>query len=285
VVAAAVAALAGRKLVGPIQALTDAAQRMADGDRAARVRVHGNDEVSKLSSAFNEMAESIDISDQQRRALVSDVAHELRTPLTNVRMHLEAADVGIVTLDAEFIRSLREESELLERLVADLQDLALADAGQLRIHPEEIDVLDVASQAVAAHRPHAEAAGVRVDVQESRHPVPVLADPERLRQALGNLVSNAVTHTPSGGSVDVVVSRRDGIVEISVTDTGGGIAAEHLPRLFNRFYRADPSRSRSTGGSGLGLAITKYLVDAHGGTIDVESVSGEGSVFTIILPT
>jgi two-component system sensor histidine kinase BaeS len=294
--AALVTVLAGRRLVRPILALTGAAQRMGAGDHTARVTVPGSpggDEVTRLADAFNAMAASIEGSDRQRKALVSDVAHELRTPLANVRSHLEAAEDGVLPLDADLIRSLREEAELLERLVRDLQDLALADAGMLRVHPEERDAADLAAQAVAAHRARAEASGVAVRVDAPPGPVPVHADPGRLRQALGNLVSNAVRHTPAGGTVVLAVRtvraasavRQDGNdVVLTVTDTGRGIAAEHLPHVFDRFYRADPSRSRTTGGSGLGLAITKHLVEAHGGTVEASSTPGRGAVFTIRLP-
>ncbi|MDT0308450.1 HAMP domain-containing sensor histidine kinase [Streptomyces sp. DSM 44917] len=289
--AAAVTVLAGRRLVRPILALTGAAQRMEAGDHTARVPVppRGGDEVTRLADAFNAMAAAIESSDLQRKALVSDVAHELRTPLANVRAHLEAAEDGVVPLDAELVRSLQEESALLERLVSDLQDLALADAGMLRVHPEERDAADLAGQAVAAYRARAEAAGVEVRVAVPPEPVPVLADPARLRQALGNLVANAVTHTPAGGSVEVAVRHGDertrNAVVLTVADTGRGIAPEHLPYVFDRFYRADPSRSRSTGGSGLGLAITRHLVEAHHGRVEVHSTPGEGSTFTIRLPT
>jgi two-component system sensor histidine kinase BaeS len=282
-VAAAVTVLAGRRLVRPIHALTAAAQRMAAGDRGARVPVHGNDEVSRLAAAFNTMAEAIGTSDRQRKDLVSDVAHELRTPLANVRSQLEAAEDGLVPLDTALIRSLHEEAALLERLVADLQDLALADAGMLRIHPEECDAADLVRQAVSAHRARAEASGITVRI-DAPEPVELFADPARLRQALGNLVSNAVRHTPAGGAVKVAVRGSGAEVVFTVTDTGPGIAAEHLPHVFDRFYRAEPSRSRATGGSGLGLAITKHLVEAHHGRVDVASAPGEGATFTIRLP-
>jgi two-component system sensor histidine kinase BaeS len=280
-VAAAVTVLAGRRLVRPIHALTAAAQRMAEGDRAARVLVRGNDEVSRLGNAFNAMAEAIGTSDRQRKHLVSDVAHELRTPLANVRSQLEAAEDGLIPLDTTLIRSLHEDAALLARLVADLQDLALADAGMLPIHPEERDAAELARQAVAAHRAEASGVAVRVDAPE---PVAVFADPARLRQALGNLVSNAVRHTPTGGSVEVAVRGSGGEVVLTVTDTGPGIAAVHLPHVFDRFYRVEPSRSRATGGSGLGLAITKHLVEAHHGRVEVTSTPGAGATFIIRLP-
>lgn len=281
--AALVTVFAGRRLVRPILALTGAAQRMAAGDRAARVPVSGNDEVSRLGHAFNAMASSIERNEQQRRVMVSDVAHELRTPLSNIRGYLEAGEDGVVPLDRTLIRSLLEETALLERLVSDLQELALADAGMLRLHPEERDVTELAQQAVAAHRTQAEAAGVSLGLSASG-PAIAEVDPARIRQALGNLVANAVKFTPAGGSVSVSVRGGGYGVELAVTDTGPGISPEHLPHLFDRFYRADPSRSRSTGGSGLGLAITKHLVEAHDGWVGVSSTPGRGSVFTIRLP-
>lgn len=274
---------AARRLVRPIHALTAAAGRMAAGDRATRVPVRGNDEVARLAAAFNTMADAVDDHDRQRKALVGDVAHELRTPLANLRCHLEAAQDGVVPLDPGLLQSLVEENTLLERLVADLQDLALADAGMLAMHPEERDATDLAEQAVAAHRARAEASGVDLRL-DAPAPVVVHADPMRLRQALGNLVSNAVRHTPAGGTVTVAVRATGNAVVLTVADTGGGIAGEHLPHIFERLYRADPSRSRSTGGSGLGLAITRHLVAAHGGELAVTSTPGDGSTFTIRLP-
>ncbi|WP_431876164.1 sensor histidine kinase [Amycolatopsis sacchari] len=279
-VAAVVTVWAGRRLVRPISALTAAARRMANGDRAARVQVHGNDEVTRLAAAFNTMADAIGRTERHRRAFVSDVTHELRTPLANVRSHLEAVQDGVLPLDPALVASLLEEQVLLERLVADLHDLALADAGMLRVHPEDRQAADLAGQAVAAHRARAEAAAVELRVVAAE-PVVVHADPTRLRQALGNLVSNAIRHTPPGGTVSVTVLGHAHAVEFTVTDTGPGIAEEHLPHVFDRFYRASPS----SGGSGLGLAIAKHLVEAHGGTLTVASTPGRGSAFTIRLPT
>ncbi|MBM7791409.1 sensor histidine kinase, partial [Tenggerimyces flavus] len=283
VVAAGITLLGGQRLVRPIRALTTAAQRMEAGDRAARVPVQGADEVARLGHAFNSMASAIESGEQQRRALVSDVAHELRTPLANVRGYLEAAEDGVVELDSALVRSLLEEASLLERLVTDLQMLAQADAGMLRIYPEECDASDLTAQVVAAHRAAAEAAGVRLTAQAPSSS-PIHADPHRIRQALSNLVANALRFTPSGGSVVVAVELEGRQVVWSVSDTGPGIGEEHLPHLFDRFYRADPSRSRATGGSGLGLAIVRHLVEAHGGQVEVASEVGRGSTFVIRLP-
>ena len=282
-IAALVMIFAGRRLVRPIVALTGAAQRMRNGDHAARVPVTGRDEVARLGNAFNEMAEAIQRHDFQRKAMVSDVAHELRTPLANIKGYLVASEDGVVPLDGELVTSLLEETELLEHLVADLQDLALADAGMLRLHPAPRDLTELAQQVVLAHQPAADTAGVALtaDVQGA---ATASVDSARIRQALGNLVSNAIRFTPPGGNVVVGVRRGDDGYNLTVTDNGTGIADEHLPHLFDRFYRAEQSRSRSTGGSGLGLAITKHLAEAHGGRITVTSRLGSGSTFTIWIP-
>ncbi|MFB6723475.1 sensor histidine kinase [Kribbella sp. NPDC056345] len=282
-IAALVMLLTGRRLVRPIVALTGAAQRMRNGDHAARVPVTGKDEVARLGHAFNAMAESIQRSDFQRKAMVSDVAHELRTPLANIKGYLVASEDGVVPLDGELVTSLLEETGLLEHLVADLQDLALADAGMLRLHPAPRDLSELAQQVVLAHRPAAETAGVTLTANVPAEAV-VSIDSARMRQALGNLVSNAIRYTPTGGTIVVGVRRVDDGYNLTVTDNGAGIAEEHLPHLFDRFYRAEQSRSRSTGGSGLGLAITKHLAEAHHGRITVTSKLGEGSVFTLWLP-
>ncbi|NIK55513.1 sensor histidine kinase [Kribbella shirazensis] len=282
-IAALVMIFAGRRLVRPIVALTGAAQRMRNGDHAARVPVSGKDEVARLGHAFNDMAESIQRHDFQRKAMVSDVAHELRTPLANIKGYLVASEDGVVPLDRELVSSLLEETGLLEHLVADLQDLALADAGMLRLHPGERDLSEVAQQVVSAHRPAAEAASITLTCTAAV-PSPAVVDSARIRQALGNLVANAIRYTPRGGQVLVGVQRVDNGYNLTVTDNGMGIAAEHLPHLFDRFYRADVSRTRTTGGSGLGLAITKHLVEAHQGHITVTSNPGTGSTFTIWLP-
>jgi two-component system sensor histidine kinase BaeS len=279
-------ALGASRILRPIRALTNAAQRMASGDRGARVRIRGGDEVARLGSAFNAMADAVERNEQQRKALVSDVAHELRNPLANVRGYLEGAQDDIVRLDGALVDSLLEETLVLQHLIDDLQDLALADAGRLRVHPEPTDGRALAEQLVAAHRQQAERAGVTLQAEGDRD-ASLHADPVRLRQALGNLVANALRYTPAGGTVTVRVHgdpAPTGPVEFEVVDTGSGIAAEHLPHLFDRFYRADASRSRDTGGSGLGLAITRHLVEAHGGTIGVASKVGTGTRFTIRIP-
>jgi two-component system sensor histidine kinase BaeS len=258
-----VTVLAGRRLVRPLRALTVAA------DRQAPVVISGRDEIAHLARALHASAE-------QRRAMVNDVAHELRTPLTNIRSWLEAAQDDLAPTDAQLVDLLHEESMQLQHLIDDLSDLAAVDAGTLRVHPEPIRVRDVIEQVADAH---AGSAPVRLETSVDGDPV-VRADPVRLRQVVGNLVANAIRYTPSGGTVTVSAVRST----ITVRDTGIGISGDDLPRVFDRFWRADESRSRATGGSGLGLAITRKLVEAHGGTIEVASVLGEGTVFTVHLP-
>ncbi|KDN80702.1 sensor histidine kinase [Kitasatospora cheerisanensis] len=288
-VTVAVTVAVGLRLSQPLHALTHAARRMADGDLTARVRVTGRNEISGLAAAFNAMAERRRQLEDLRKAMVGDVAHELRTPLSNIRGWLEAVEDGVATADRALTGSLLEEAMLLQHLIDDLRDLAAADAGELVLHPEPVDVDDLLTQVANAHGAQAKTAGVTLAVEPSpADPSPagpeVLADPVRLRQALGNLVSNAVRHTPAGGVVTLRARAAAGAVRIEVADTGHGIAAADLPLVFERFWRADRSRNRQTGGSGLGLAIVRKLVELHDGTVQVASTPGTGSVFTVTLP-
>jgi two-component system sensor histidine kinase BaeS len=277
-------AVLATRLVRPVRALTDAAERMRDGDTTARVEAGGSGEVGRLAAAFNAMAAHLERMERQRKAMVSDVSHELRTPLSNVRGWLEAAEDGVVELDPKLTASLVEETLTLQRVVDDLQELALADAGKLRLHPEPVHVADLLDQIATAHRGRADAAGLRLTVTVHGD-LDLTADPVRLRQALGNLVSNAIRYTPEGGAVGLRAYRDAARVVIDVTDTGVGIPDDVLPHVFDRFWRAEKSRSRTTGGSGLGLAIARNLVEAHGGTLTAASTPGEGSTFTAGLPS
>ncbi|MGW1675807.1 sensor histidine kinase [Saccharopolyspora sp. NPDC002376] len=283
VVTVGLTAMAASRLVRPIDAITAAARRMGGGDRSARVRTSARGEIGELAATFNAMSEQIERTEQQRKTMVSDIAHELRTPLVNVRGWLEATQDGVATLDEPLVASLLEETLLLQRLVDDLQDLALADAGNLHVHPEPVHLGALLEQVAAAHRSRAEADGVGLTATVDGDP-DLSADPTRLRQALGNLVSNALRHTPAGGRVEVRARLVDDEVLIEVSDTGVGIDAAALPHVFDRFWRAEKSRGRHGGGSGLGLAITHHLVDAHGGSIGVRSTVGVGTTFSIHLP-
>jgi two-component system sensor histidine kinase BaeS len=279
--AVAITILVGVRLVRPLRALTEAARRPADHQQ--RVPVTTRDEIGYLATALNDLSDRREQLEQQRKAMVSDVAHELRTPLTNIRSWLEAAQDGVTPVDPQLLELLLEEAVLLQHVIDDLRDLAAADAGNLRVHPESVYVNDALAQVVEAHRGAAEAAGVHLGAEVHGDPE-VVVDPNRLRQMVGNLVSNAVRHTPRGGSV-TLRSRVDGAkLIVDVVDTGVGIAPADLARVFDRFWRADASRSRATGGSGLGLAIARKLAQAHGGDIGVTSRPGTGSVFTVKLP-
>ncbi|MCX0247180.1 sensor histidine kinase, partial [Streptomyces drozdowiczii] len=279
--------LVGARLVRPLRALTGAAQRMRDGEDTAPVVVAADNEIGRLAATFNDMSAHRARLEAQRKAMVSDVAHELRTPLSNIRGWLEAAQDGVADPDPEFIAFLHTEAVQLQHIIDDLQDLAQADAGALRLHPEPVEVAELLGQVAAAHQARADAAGVALGVRPPDRPLPALsADPVRLRQAVGNLVSNAVRHTPEGGKVTLrAYGSEDGdAVLVDVADTGSGIPADDLARVFDRFWRGEKSRSRRTGGSGLGLAIVRKLAEAHGGTATASSTPGEGSVFTLRFP-
>jgi signal transduction histidine kinase len=271
-------------ILKPIRALTLAASQMEQGNLDQRVQIRTKDEIGGLAHAFNTMAESLQRSEQLRRNLISDVAHELRTPLTNIRGYLEALQDQVVEPDPAVIASVYEEAILLSRLVTDLQDLTLAEAGQLHLQLAPIALEDIITNAVngLALQARSKKLSLLIDVPTD---LPLVeADPQRVGQILRNLLSNAIKHTSAEGKVCVSARAAGQEVEVRVQDTGVGIAAEHLPYLFKRFYRADPSRARATGGTGLGLAIVEQLVHAHGGHVAVESQAGHGTCFTFTLP-
>ncbi|MEU5266322.1 HAMP domain-containing sensor histidine kinase [Amycolatopsis sp. NPDC021455] len=277
VLAVALTVLVARRLSRPLRALTEAAKQ----DRPAPVK--SRDEVGYLAAAFNDLTARRERIEEQRKAMVSDIAHELRNPLNVIRGRLEAAEDGHLPFDRTLTASLLEETVLLQHIVDDLQDLAAADAGQLRLHPEPLDAAELAGHVATAHADRAAAAGVGLTVSATGEAA-LTADPVRLRQVVGNLVTNAIRHTPPGGRVTIHVSSTVDAVTLAVADTGTGIAGEDLPHVFDRFWRAEKSRSRQTGGSGLGLAIVRHLVQAHGGTVTVESEVDKGSTFTVRLP-
>ncbi|MFD7792642.1 ATP-binding protein [Streptomyces sp. NPDC059759] len=277
----AATALIALRLVRPLRALTAAAQQSPE--QHVRVPVTTQDETGVLALAFNELTERRERMEEQRKAMVSDIAHELRTPLTNIRGWLEVARDGLVDPDPELLSSLHDEAVILQRVIDDLQELAAADAGTLRLHREEIRADELLAQVAAIHRVRAEDAEVRLAVG-STGTLWLNADPVRMRQTLGNLMSNAIRHTPAGGTVTLRARRQDDRIVLEVSDTGAGIEPEDLPHVFDRFWRAEKSRSRRTGGSGLGLAIVRQLVTAHGGTVTVSSAAGAGSVFAVHLP-
>jgi len=275
--------LSGR-ILAPLEALSRAARGLARGDFTRRVRVEAQDEVGELARTFNSMAEELGQAEQLRRNLVADVAHELRTPMSNIQGFVESLQDGVMEADQRTLESMHEEVLLLSRLVDDLQELALTEAGQLKLDVRQLDLSEMARRAVAAAGPRAEAKKVRL---EADLPLSVIVrgDGRRLAQVLGNLLANAINYTPAGGRVGISIASKGKEAEIRVTDTGVGIPPDELPHIFERFYRVDKSRSRTTGGVGLGLTIARRLVEAHGGRIAAQSEVGKGSTFVVTLPT
>jgi two-component system sensor histidine kinase BaeS len=274
--------LISRRVLRPIGTLTAAARRLGSGDRDGRVPDDGRDELAELARAFNQMAESVRAAQDDQRRLIADVAHELRNPLSNVRGYLEALQDGVVEPSPDLFASLHDEVILNQRIVGDLQELALAEAGALIYHRSPTDLAELMETARTAHRAAADTAGVELIVTAG---APVIADvdPDRIRQVVGNLVANALRATPAGGSITLTAGLDGDRAVLRVTDTGTGIAAEHLPLVFDRLWRAEPSRGRG-GGSGLGLAIVRQIVRDHGGDVSAHSTEGAGATFEIRLP-
>jgi two-component system sensor histidine kinase BaeS len=273
------------RVVRPVRDLASAAQRVAHGGHDARVPVRGTDELAQLAGSFNEMAASLAHAEETRRQLLADVAHELRTPLATVESYLEALADGVLPADSENWGAIRAETRRLGRLVDDLQQVSRAEAHRLDLHPTPTAPAVVVEDAVRAARPAYTAEGVTLEI-EIEPSLPALeVDPERIAEVLANLLANALRHTPRDGCVRVSARQHDDSLEIAVADTGEGIAAEHLDRVFERFYRVDPARSRSSGGTGIGLAIVRAIVEAHGGTVAARSQGiGYGATFTLRLP-
>ena len=269
--ALALAWMLSTRLLEPVRALTRAAEKMAGGDLGQRVPARGGDEMASLGRTFNSMAASLQKAEQARRAMTADIAHELRTPLAVQRAYLEALQDGIYPLTPENLQPILDSAELLTRLVEDLRTLALVDAGELRLEKAPVDLSSVAARVVERFRPEAESKGIRLGFEG--HSREVVVDAGRVEQILNNLLSNALRHTPEGGEVNARVQEQAEGVEVVVEDSGPGIRPEDLPRIFERFYRADTSRSRQQGGTGLGLAIARQLALAHGGDLRAENRS------------
>lgn len=278
------AVLLSRQFVGPLRQLIAASRAMAQGDLAQRVEIRSGDEIGELGQAFNQMASDLQAAEAQRQQMTADIAHELRNPLSVIRGNLEALLDGVYPADAEHLEPIYEETILLQRLVEDLRLLSLADAGQLRLTHTDVDLGALLNAIADSTQAIAEDKGIALQVNVPREPLILHADADRLRQVIGNLVSNALRYTPGGGAVTLGAVRDGGLVRVSVADTGPGIAPADLPHVFDRFYRGDAARDRASGGSGLGLSIARALVKAHGGDIGVESTPGQGTKFIVSLP-
>ncbi|MBN1160812.1 MAG: HAMP domain-containing protein [Dehalococcoidales bacterium] len=273
-----------RRILAPVKALINATRQFGRGNLSHRVDYRDRGELGELAGSFNSMAGNLERIERLRRNMVADVAHELRTPLSNLKGYLEAINDGVIKPDKKTIRSLNEEAASLSRLVADLQELSLVDAGELKMTFQSEDIDNLIQETVAASQSKAAAKGLKLSADLPDKLPALNIDGHRIKQVFYNLLDNAIAHTGKGGTVTVKAIEKNDMISVSVTDTGEGIPPEDMPVIFERFYRVDRSRARTTGGSGLGLTIAKRLVEAHSGKISVESQPGKGSTFTFSLP-
>jgi signal transduction histidine kinase len=277
-------AILARSLTRPLQDLTEATRAVADGDLQRQVQVRSRDEVGTLAASFNRMSLALDRSQRLRRQMTADIAHGLRTPLSIIVGHLDAVEEGVLPPNAQTIGIMRDEAARLARLIDDLRTLSLADAGELSLARTPVEPAPLLKRSAAVYQPAVQAAGVELQVEvEALLPMLEL-DAERMAQVLGNLLENALLHTPPGGRVVLTGRGAEGRVEIRLSDSGPGIPVEELELVFERLYRSDVSRHRPAGGSGLGLAIARSIVEAHGGTIHAESAPGQGTTIVVQLP-
>jgi two-component system sensor histidine kinase BaeS len=276
--------LLARTISRPIQELRAATHRVAGGSLGYQVPVRTKDELGQLAASFNQMSSDLAHSNDLRRQMTADVAHELRNPLSVLLGYTEALSDGKLSGSASIFQSMHVEALHLQRLIDDLRTLSLADAGELPLARQSISLQALIERTVLAYASRASQhpISLRTDVPSDLPNVHV--DPDRMAQVLGNLVQNAFRHTPEGGEIALSAVRRENGIELRVSDTGGGIAAADLPHIFDRFYRGDRARHSESGESGLGLAIVRSIIEAHGGSISVESSMGEGSIFTVTLP-
>jgi signal transduction histidine kinase len=283
-VALFVARWLARGMTQPLRDMAQAAQGMERGEYGQRVETRSRDEVGQLAVAFNRMSGELENVERLRRDLVGNVSHELKTPISALRAHLENMIDGVEPADPETLQVMLVQSERLGRLVDQLLELSRLESGDLHLRRESVPLSPLVSQVVSEIEVTRGGHDVALEQAVPADLPPVFADPERVHQVLFNLLDNAVRFTPAGGRVTVSASRHNGAVDVAVHDTGPGIPAEHLPRLFERFYRVDTARSRDDGGTGIGLAIARSVVEAHGGRIWAASEPGQGSTFTFELP-
>lgn len=287
VAALAISAYVTRRIAGPVVRLADAAVAVADGRYSVRVDPPGmGAEFATLTASFNAMAARLETVETTRRRLLADLAHEMRTPVSTIDVYLEGLEDGVVTVDADTVAMLRSQTARLSRLAEDITAVSRAEEHQLDLHPQPVPAAALVDAAVETFRDRYHERGVTLSADVAPETPMLRADPERIGQVLANLLDNALRHTPDGGTVTVTARAGAGTVVLAVTDTGTGIPAEHLPHVFERFYRVDRARDRAHGGSGIGLAIAKAIVEAHGGTVVATSGgAGLGTTVSVTLPS
>lgn len=279
-----VARLIARGMTQPLRDMAAAARRMETGDYSVRVQTRSRDEVGRLAAAFNRMSGELMTLEQSRRDLVANVSHELKTPITAIRAHLENILDGVESTEPATLAVMLAQVERLGRLVDQLLELSRLESGEVSIRPERLELRPLVDRLFSEFAVAIPGRRLALENDVPDDLPPALADVERIHQVLFNLVDNAIRFTPDGGTVRISAGVADDAVQVAVADTGSGIETEHLPRLFERFYRVDHARARHDGGTGIGLAIARSVVEAHGGTIEAESVPGRGSVFRFDLP-
>jgi signal transduction histidine kinase len=274
-----------RRIVEPLQELSFTSQRLARGYYHERTSIRSDDELADLSQSINQLAEALEQTEQRRLALLADVAHELRTPLTTIEGYMEGLIDGVINPEDRIFAMIQHEAVRLKWLIEELALLSRAEAGQLRVAPRPTELATLCENVAAQFQPQFHAKNVHLALKLQPDLPDVLADPDRLEQITINLLSNALRYTPAGGTVTISTQAHDFFMQIGVHDTGIGIPAEHLPHIFERFYRVDKSRNRQSGGTGIGLTIARHLVYAQGGEIWVESDGpGRGATFFVTLP-
>jgi signal transduction histidine kinase len=280
------------QITRPLKVLVNGVRQITKGNLGHRVNIKSKDELNDLGQSFNTMAASLDNAEQERKRIIADIAHDLRTPLTVIEGTVTAIQDGVFKPDNERMDAIKEQTALLTRLTSDLRDISLVDSGQLKLMKSPTNLSELVRRKTAQFEVKAREKGIKINTNLLGEPLKVNIDPARIEQVLGNLITNAIRYT-SAGSITITLRQVDqdtahqitkpGFI-LSVADTGEGIAPEHLPHVFERFYRVEKSRVRNESGSGLGLAIVKQMVQAHGGKVWVESNIGKGSIFYFSLP-
>jgi len=285
-VAVALGIIVSILVTGPMRELAVSARKIASGDLAQRVKHRSDDEVGDVSTAFNTMAEQLEMKEKSRKQLLADVAHELRNPLSIVQGNLEAWLDGVIAPTPEQIAPVYDETVLLNRLITDLRELSLAEAGQLKLYLEETDLAGLINAEVAVFQARCQEKGVILHADLAKDLPQVNIDSDRIRQVLHNLLENALHYSTPGGSIKVrAVTQKGNGVLVSVSDTGSGIDPDDMDKVFDHFYKADKARQRNYGGAGIGLALVRKYVELHGGSVWAESEPGRGSTFSFTLPT